>query len=734
MSFTLGSKEILAKLMATENVIIHHRKVKTASFDIKNRILSLPIWRDISSELYDLLTGHEVGHALYTPEDGWMEVVNDETAGKGYRFFVNVIEDARIEKKIQRLYPGLRNSFKLGHNELFDRGFFGVIGEELDDLFFIDRLNIYTKSQYSRDIKFNDIELGFVKRAKELETWTEVISLANDIYEYSKKEQKEKIDEVEDDSPKEFTVKVNEFGEENDGEVEVDIPDTYGKEELESGSDSDSATEEDEDDDPKDGDCSGDGTGGDSENDEPFEPTCETERAYDRNQYRILDDTCKDFLYLDIPTPNLDRIITPHNVVQGLLSEEYEHLKKDQYYIDLIKNFRVHSDRYVGLLAKEFEMKKAATCYNKSRISRTGDINIEKIYDYKLDDNIFKRLKKIPQGKSHGVVLLLDASGSMTSNMAGSLEQLIILALFCQKVQIPFVVYSFNNHKLVFSNDVGEVWDKYFHTKGSFSRKENEVNMLDVRMREYINSNMSRREFNEAISNLIMLKLAYTYKYGIKVPASESLNSTPLNSALIASVPILKDIKKKYNLECMSLIIVHDGDSDNSPTYFTGDYKLYGPRASIQYNTKATNVYFQDKKIHFQMKCENETVTILEWFKRSMDVNVIGFYIINPGVHNFTSALTRRYHKKGRLESGVTENERKVLYEFMDTHNFIVSNNPGYDKFYIVQGGSKMMYNDEFEVDDGMSMVKIKNAFIRRYQKRKISRALVSSFIDTLSF
>ena len=63
-------KGTLAKLLATENLTVEHIKCETASFDVKNRVLSLPLW--IASEsVYDMLVGHEVGHALYTPAEGW---------------------------------------------------------------------------------------------------------------------------------------------------------------------------------------------------------------------------------------------------------------------------------------------------------------------------------------------------------------------------------------------------------------------------------------------------------------------------------------------------------------------------------------------------------------------------------------------------------------------------------------------------------------------------------------
>ena len=56
----------LAKLLATEDLIIEHKKVETASFDVNRRLLTLPIWQDASESIYDMLVAHEVVHAMFT--------------------------------------------------------------------------------------------------------------------------------------------------------------------------------------------------------------------------------------------------------------------------------------------------------------------------------------------------------------------------------------------------------------------------------------------------------------------------------------------------------------------------------------------------------------------------------------------------------------------------------------------------------------------------------------------
>ena len=72
------SKSILAKLLAAENITVSHQNIKTAMFNLKTRTLVCPVWKDMDGDLYDLLMGHEVGHALNTPEAGWHSAIHDE--------------------------------------------------------------------------------------------------------------------------------------------------------------------------------------------------------------------------------------------------------------------------------------------------------------------------------------------------------------------------------------------------------------------------------------------------------------------------------------------------------------------------------------------------------------------------------------------------------------------------------------------------------------------------------
>ena len=62
--------------MAGENITIYHEKIRTAWWDSQERALHCPIFSDCSPELYDLLMGHEIGHCLFTPPEGWHDAVH----------------------------------------------------------------------------------------------------------------------------------------------------------------------------------------------------------------------------------------------------------------------------------------------------------------------------------------------------------------------------------------------------------------------------------------------------------------------------------------------------------------------------------------------------------------------------------------------------------------------------------------------------------------------------------
>ena len=161
-------KSQLAKLLATEDLVVEHKKVQTACFNVHTRVLTLPMWEKASNTVYDLLVGHEVGHALFTPDENWLEKVAIPPQ------FVNVVEDARIEKLMKRKYLGLAKTFFKGYQELNDEDFFSIHDGDVDDFNLADRANLFFKVGNFVDISFDSEEKVLIQKIAEVETFDDV--------------------------------------------------------------------------------------------------------------------------------------------------------------------------------------------------------------------------------------------------------------------------------------------------------------------------------------------------------------------------------------------------------------------------------------------------------------------------------------------------------------------------------------------------------------------------------
>ena len=194
------STSAFARLLATENIRVRHlAEAETASFDVVDRVLTLPKWRNMSEELYDMLIGHEVAHALWTPgdlaEDGEhlaAAVEIDPDNPMRAMGFLNVVEDARIERLIKDKYPGLRRDFVSGYRWLWDNmDLFQTVIEEqggVSNMMLTDRLNLHFKLGIMGILAFpssptrNDPSSA----ASRAETWDDVMDITRDLYEHEK--------------------------------------------------------------------------------------------------------------------------------------------------------------------------------------------------------------------------------------------------------------------------------------------------------------------------------------------------------------------------------------------------------------------------------------------------------------------------------------------------------------------------------------------------------------------
>ena len=801
--FTVETKSMLAKLMAAENIKVEHRVCKTASFNLKTRTLTCPIWNAMTGDLYDLLMGHEVSHAKNTPLNGWHDSVvyagGDKKASaaaqKAFKNFLNVVEDARIEKLIKRTYPGLRQPMIRAYKELVAKDFFGLSAiSNFNELYLIDRLNLAAKCGTALNIRFSKKEQPFYDEMMTLETWDQVVALAKKLYKHSVDEQKEgeqKKKELSDHLKDTIEDgEEGEEGEESDFDEDYDSEETEQGDRSETGSDDLDSEEEDSDSDKgQDSDTEGDDAEGDKEekaddkttkkskddgegnrtketdkkpagnksdgngagqqestaNDE-FIPKAKTDESFRNMEEKLVADANVVPMDVIIPTPNLKDLVAPASVVNNGLSSYYAGQRATG--VRLLNEFKKKNEDYISLLAKEFEMKKAARSYAKAKIADTGDININKLATYKLEDHMFKKLMIVHKGKSHGLVLILDKSGSMSEHIQAAMEQILVMALFCRKVNIPFVAYSFSDNSGSARNHdfPGRTPYSIFPLK-PFSTKEGEMVMGNLDLREMFNSKMPAHEFMQAITNHIMVAAGLTNRTNIGIPHHERMGSTPLNEALVALRDIIRNFKLAHRLDIVNAIVVHDGDSDgNHDVHGTIENSSWQRR---RFEPQTMRVTLIDHKEHLRVDVPKDyrgvTIALMKWLQMTAHCGVFGFYITGNTSKSAKRGIMELYQNKqgikmmcyGRRDQPMSDQVILLdqLCKEVIVNKFLESYSDGYTRFYFIPGSTELLTSNAGLVDNGTKWTphRLLTAFKKVHQKRRVSRVLVNRFIELMS-
>jgi len=516
------AKSYLAKLLATENISVEHKKVQTAYFDVKSRLLVLPIWKHMNNDITDLLISHEVGHALFTPQSGWEKSVIEKKIPKS---FLNVIEDARIEKLIKRKYPGLSQSFIRGYRDLIKNDFFGTKDKDVNELLLIDRLNIHFKSSHveSPVVFKDDYENDVVSRMNKLETFDDVIKLAEELSEYCKDEAEQKEQEMQS-----VTGNDDYDGEEDDemrdgDDSSDDNQDQDDNEEEENNSSNDSAEDGNEEEnqeqeeianteEPPSGEQSDKELQGAAAKpaEVPEEVSAETDQSWESKKGNLLDPKSKNNEYLNIHTfKNTKDYVVDYKQVLQDFNEVMKHNpnrpERSKAVVRLVSEYRKfvkEQSKKVSYMVKEYEMKKAAAAYSRTKQDKSGVIDPLKLHSYKYNDDIFKRMAITPNGKNHGMMMFIDWSGSMYDKITNTVHQLMNLTMFCKKVNIPFEVYAFGNDGYKNSQDTRLPQ----YQEGDITI-DNRFNLFN-----YLSSRMNAQEYEKGMINLFMLAEKYKTK------------------------------------------------------------------------------------------------------------------------------------------------------------------------------------------------------------------------------
>ena len=712
-------KSTLARLLATENLLVEHRQVPTASFNVETRVLTLPMWTRASDTVYDLLVGHEVGHALYTPNDDSLDNLDCPQS------YLNVTEDARIEKLMKRKYPGLGKDFYQGYKELNDDDFFEIADLNLESMSLIDRVNLHYKIGSYAMLLFNDTETPLRDAVGVAETFQEAIDAAVAIYKFAKEEQEKQTpppvmqtppSSPPGDTPSQTENKDIEMSD-TDSPVEESRP-WFTDDEP----DTDKMSEEDNDDAQL-----------DTPSYEYIQPNIDnvqTQRNFDENASGLINTSMGSPTYLSFPKINFKNVIVPNKELWDQ-AESYW----DSYYEDFPKNpfievddefrqFCTNTAKDVNYLVKEFECKKSASSYARATTSRTGVLDTTKLHNYKFSEDIFKKVTRTTDGKNHGLVFLLDWSGSMSPEIFDTVCQVINLAQFCKKVGIPFDVYTFVTDATLLQF-FGVPCDT--HTKDLPVVSESKVGdfYIDPRFKlvNVLTSDGNQSDFKRQCNYMYRVANYWherrdMYRFRPAPPNFMGLGGTPLNDALIVMRQYLGEWQRNAGVEKSHLVVLTDGESQSTAymkqtiadNYHSDPYPFYVYDQQITIRTR--NRYYSCDRV-----MTNTLLTIIR--DTYPECSVIGFRICS----------TRALGQYLRV-LGMTTND--TYCKTLTRDKSVAIDKSPYTQLYVVQSRS---YNADTEmtVSDDATKGQIRSAFRKSLKSKSVNRKMLSAFAGQIA-
>ena len=722
-------KESLAKLLAQEDLIVEHRDVDTAQFEVEKRILTLPNWKHTETVVVDALISHEVGHALYTPNDWSWE-------GEVPMQFVNVCEDVRIEKLMKRRYPGIPKTFFAGYKVLADEDFFKVAGQDLDEFNIADRINLQYKIGNFVDVPFKDEEQEFLTKADKLETFEDALALAKEIYAYSKAELDKKNKEE---------AEANAEARELPGEGQGENSDEDGKEEMESNAPSQGQSEEGE----------SEGEGGEPETTEGFgdgdvgrgngpqdaqpqsEPTVRTMDDLVEGIKQLVDQQADVIDYIELPSKISEGHFISNKEVSDKLQNYYYQKEQLQYQKDFeddyelmmsrqftrnlkqidedYRKFKSQSTKEVSYLVKEFECKKAADSYARTTVSRTGVIDTSKLHTYKYNEDLFRKISTVPEGKNHGLIFNIDWSGSMHSCIKDVIKQVLNLVTFCRKVGIQYEVYLFSDAYRTFDSQYNIPLDN-----------EAKVVIQNFTQINVLNSKSNNRQHEQQAKNLFRLVSGFSREWSCGGPRELTLGGTPLNESMVAMNVILPRFKK--NTGCQKVHVINLTDGEGFPIgfgkavqhYTTGEKHIIrrncGPTTRLR--DRQTGRQYSFKGDHY-----GQTDTWIQQLRdRHPDCEFMNIRLLNGNEWN-------RF-KRGCLSYDMEEWARADA-EWKKTRSFICLSS-AYTVQYALSVNA-LNSDAEFEVKEDAKKGDITRAFKKSLASKKMNKKILSSFIERIA-
>ena len=719
----------LAKLLATEDLVVEHKQVDTAQFNVDTRVLTLPTWKISDNDVYDALVAHEVGHALYTPAREWF-------AEKKYQgvpmAFVNITEDVRIEKLMKRRYEGLGKTFHRGYSQLNQDDFFEIEGLDVDEFSFPDRINLHYKIGAFLCVNFTDEEQVIVDKIGQSETFEDALDIALELRDYCKEQEERNVEQVPAKVP---TIPTG-GGEEKMEDEGLDYDDqTVGQDTAPTSGEQEQGDYEEGDD--EEGEDKVNGMEG-GEHASEFDTL--TVQNLESKLKKMVEKGDMESVYVQVPSIDLSKVTVSSDEIRQELGfywqeekkrrreyykEHYQYCTPDYVNADPFAevdqefhDYKKSAAKEVNYLVKEFECKKSASAYARATTSKTGILDCTKLHTYKFNEDLFKKVTVVPDGKNHGLIFILDWSGSMSHIMLDTVKQLLNIVWFCKKVNIPFDVYAFSNEWFCGENAVEKC-----------ERKEDELFIgEDFGLLNFLSS--SSKELDTDILNLYRLSSLWNRSYSsyYSAPRRLSLSGTPLNESVIALHKLIPDFKSRTGAEKVQCIVFTDGEAHqlrrNKTVNRRWEDEPYMGHAGIH-----ANCFLRNRKTgrvtRFNHSWSDFTKVILDDLSSLFpEVNLIGFRVLQKR----DASYFMRQHLNGFEEYKKME---KLQKDWRKNKCFALDNT-GYAKYFGLSA-SALNEDTDFEVKEDAKKADIKRAFVKSLSAKKTNKKILNEFVDLIA-
>jgi hypothetical protein len=633
---------------------------------------------------------------------------------------VNVVEDARIEKLMKRRYAGLAKTFFNGYKELADDDFFQIKDDKIETYNLADRANLWFKIGNFTDIPVErGEETEIINMIAETETFGDVLIAAEELYKYCKKKQQEEtktqIDNLESQSSG-SNQPASDFTGQQEGENEQQ------EQPGETGSYGGTAEQKEE---------KQTSIGGEDNE----EPEVKTMDSLEEALKELVNDDGYENVYLELPKLELDKVIVPNKDIHDKCKEFWDNFLKEREYSyenifgEVDKNFvefKRSAQKEVNYLVKEFECRKAADSYARATTARTGVLDCSKLHTYKYNEDLFKKVTTLADGKNHGLVFVLDWSGSMQDVMLDTVKQLFNLVWFCKKVNIPFEVYAFTtDYPLVKYDRNGKANIREL----AYKKKDGLVQVGEwFSMMNLLTSKVNGKTLDEQMRNIFRLAASFRYNSNcyFSTPLGMTLSGTPLNESLIALHQILPKFQKENKLQKVQCVILTDGEG-GLLKYHREVQRQWEEEPYMGTSHIGPNAFIRDRKTGTTYSCDCEFHEFTDILLRNLrekftDINFIGIRVLES---RDAGGFIRRYC------GYFGPDYEKVMSSWKKEKAFTIKQS-GYHSYFGLSAAT-LSQESEFEVADDATKAQIKSAFVKSLRTKKMNKRILGEFIELVA-